>query len=181
MELKNEKIVFKDEYVKKAYFHKRSLAPGTCDVYIDPMFSEAKDALAIALKKRPGLRIRIIPLLSISPDIDSISNDDRLGREEAQRWLLFSEQYPDKYNAYLESFLKRKDASYWFLSLKDLKISPDDFVSRIKSEGGSLRALWKSMTEFGLSGPVELVINNREVVRVKGQKDLTDLLKKIGK
>ena len=101
MELKNEKIVFKDEYVKKAYFHKKPLAPGTCDVYIDPMFSEAKDALAIALKKRPGLRIRIIPLLSISPDIDSISNDDRLGREEGQRWLLFSEQYPDKNNAYL--------------------------------------------------------------------------------
>jgi hypothetical protein len=181
IEEKNDKFVFKEEYTKKAYWYKRPLIPALCDVYIDPMFPGVKEALSIALHLKGGGRVRIHPLLSVSPDIDSISGDDRLGREEAQRWLLFIERYPAKYASYLESFIKRKDASYWFLSLGYLKIKTEDFVGRIKTDNGRMRALWRTQTELGISGPVELVINNREVVRVKGQKELADLLEKVGK
>jgi hypothetical protein len=37
------------------------------------------------------------------------------------------------------------------------------------------------MMELGLAGPVEIVINNREIVRVKSQKDLAELFDRIGK
>jgi hypothetical protein len=183
VERKNGKFVFREGYVKKAYFIKRPLTPGSCDIYIDPMFPGAKDALALALtlQKKQGLRMRIMPLLSISAEMDSISAEDRLTREEAQRWLLLSERYPDKYGAYLESFVKRNDTSYWFLSLTNLKIDVDDFVKRVKADGSRTLALWKTMMELGLAGPVEIVINNREIVRVKSQKDLAELFDRIGK
>jgi hypothetical protein len=181
LEEKKNKLVFKKEYIKKVYWYTRPLVPASCDMYIDPMFPGAKEALSIALHKKNGVRVRIHPLLSVSPDIDSISGEDRLGREEAQRWLLFIERYPAKYASYLESFMGRKDASYWFLSLGDLKIKTDDFVGRIKADNSRVRTLWKTQTELGISGPVEIVINNREVVRVKGQKELAELLGKLGK
>ena len=44
-----------------------------------------------------------------------------------------------------------------------------------------MRDLWKTITELGLSGPVELVVGNREVVRVKSQKGLGELLALMGK
>ncbi len=182
LEPKNNRLAFKEGYVKKAYFYQRPIVAGLCDLYLDPVFPGIKEALAIALKKRSGLRVRIVPLLTMTPDIDSLSIDNRLGREEAQRWLLLSEKYPPKaYRGYLESFLKRKDSSYWFLALQNLGINVDAFVRNIKEDNGRLRGLWKTTTELGISGPVEMVINNREVVRVKNPEELAGLLKRLEK
>jgi len=179
LEPKNGRLVFKEGYVKKAYFLKRQAAPG-CEIYIDPLFSGVKEALAIALKKRLGPAIKILPLLTVTPDLDSLSNEERLNREEAQRWLLLAQKYPEaSYRGYLEAFLKRKDSSYWFLTLKDLRINVDAFVKDIGVDNGRLRSLWKTQTEMGIGGPVELVIGNREVVRIKSRKDLEELLEKM--
>jgi hypothetical protein len=179
LEPKNGMLVFKEGYVKKAFFHKRPLTPKTCEVFIDPLFAGVKEALAVALEKRQGLTISIKPLLTETPDLDSVSGEDRLRREEAQRWLLLSRRYPASYAKYLEAFLKRKDASYWFLTLKDLKVNVDAFVKDIGAQSNSLRDLWKTQTELGMSGPVEVVINNREVVRIKSRNELNDILGKV--
>ena len=182
LERKNNRLAFKEGYVKKAYFYQRPIVAGSCDLYLDPVFPGIKEALVIALEKRSGPRVRIFPLLATTPDIDSLSIDERLAREEAQRWLLLSEKYPPKaYRGYLESFLKRKDSSYWFLALQNLGINVDAFVRNIKEDNGRLRGLWKTTTELGISGPVEMVINNREVVRVKNPEELAGLLKRLEK
>jgi hypothetical protein len=165
-------LTFKDGYVKNVYLYKRPLVKGSCDIFIDPVFPGAKDAVAIALKRCKGLNVRISPLIVMPPSLDSLSSEERIRQEEAQRWLLISEKYPDLYRKYLDLFTKRKDESYWFLALRDLKIDMDGFVKEIKSDNSRLYGLWKKMTELGISGPVEIVIDNREVVRIKSQKEL---------
>ena len=176
VERSGDHYTFKEGFVKKAYFYKRKLEPGGCDVYIDPVFAGAKDALAIALAKRTGRQPRIFPLLSATPETDSVSGEDRLNREEAQRWVVLSSKYPASYRRYLESSMKSKEASYWFLSLKDLGIGVEAFVKNIRNDTGALLQVWRQQTELGISGPVEIVLNNREVVRIKSPKELGELL-----
>jgi hypothetical protein len=60
-----------------------------------------------------------------------------------------------------------------------LKVNVDAFVKDIGAQSNSLRDLWKTQTELGMSGPVEVVINNREVVRIKSRNELNDVLEKV--
>jgi hypothetical protein len=177
----NDYLVFKEGYVKKAYFYKRPLIPASCEIFIDPMFQGAKEALDIALKKRSRLKVGIMPVLTAPPDLDSIPYEDRIRREEAQRWLLILKKYSSDYVRYLELFVKREDSSYWFLALQELKINIDEFVKNIKADKGSLHDLWKTQTELGISGPVEVLIGNREVVRIKNPKELSETIEALDK
>ena len=89
-----------------------------------------------------------------------------------------STAYPQQYAAYLAAFCKREAASsYWFLSLKDLHIGVDAFVSQLKADTTSMKRAWIEEQELGLSGPVELLINNREVMAPRNQKELMDILR----
>ncbi|HAJ78520.1 MAG TPA: hypothetical protein DCO75_02010 [Fibrobacteres bacterium] len=177
----NDYLVFKEGYVKKAYFYKRPLIPASCEIFIDPMFQGAKEALDIALKKRSRLKVGIMPVLTAPPDLDSIPYEDRIRREEAQRWLLILKKYSSDYVRYLKLFVKREDSSYWFLALQELKINIDEFVKNIKTDKGSLHDLWKTQTELGISGPVEVLIDNREVVRIKNPKELSETIEALDK
>ena len=179
LELKNGAYVFKDGYVRNSFFFKRPLMPGECAVFIDPLFSGVKDALAIALAKRGNVRVSVKPIIFIHPDSSTLSSEDQLRREEAERWLLLGEKYDAKYGAYLAEYLKKNAPSYWFLAMRDLGINVDDFVKQIKNDPGRLQKLWTTLSELGIAGPVEALINNREVVPVKSPKELGDILERI--
>jgi hypothetical protein len=176
----NSRLTFKDGIVKKTWFYNRPSASRTITVYIDPLFSGARDAIAIALAtlKTGQANIRIMPLLMASPQSDSLTQEDHLRQEEAQRWLLMSTVYPQQFGAYLSAFCKREAASsYWFLSLKDMHIEVDTFVSQLKADITSMKNAWAEEQELGLSGPVELLLNNREVMAPRNQKELMDILR----
>jgi 5''-nucleotidase/2'',3''-cyclic phosphodiesterase and related esterases len=179
LELKKNAYVFKDGYVKSSYFFKRPLVPGACEVFIDPLFSGVKDALAIALAKRKNVRVHIEPIIFIHPDSSKLSGEDQLRRDEAERWLLLLEKYDAEYGAYLAAYLRKNAASYWFLTMRDLGVNVDDFVKNIKSDPKRLIRHWTLLGELGIAGPVEVLINNREVVPVKSPKDLGDILERI--
>lgn len=171
--------VFKNGYVKSSYFFKRPLSPGICDVFIDPLFSGVRDALAIALAKRDNVRVRVRPIIFIHPDSSKLSSEDQLRRDEAERWLLLDEKYSAEYGAYLSAYLRKNASSYWFLTMKELGINVDDFVKNIKSGPERLVRHWVLLSELGIAGPVEVLINNREVAPVKSPKDLGDVLERI--
>jgi hypothetical protein len=146
-------------------------------VYIDPLFPGAKDALAIALAAHSGIQVHIIPELMASPASDSLTQTDRMRQEEAQRWLVMSSRYPASYCAYLQAFCKREpSSSYWFLSLKDLHIDVDTFVSQLKADTAVVAKAWDEEQSLGIGAPVEVLINNREVVALRNQKELMDIL-----
>ena len=179
VELVENAYVFKDGYVKKSYFFKRPLMPRTCVVFIDPLFSGVKDALAIALAKRTNVRVSVKPIIFIHPDSSTLSSEDQLRRDEAERWLLLGEKYDAKYGAYLAEYLKKNAPSYWFLTMRDLGVNVDDFVKKIKADPHRLQKLWITLSELGIAGPVEALIDNREVVPIKSPKELGEVLDRI--
>jgi hypothetical protein len=179
LELKNNAYVFKDDYVKKSYFFKRPILPGMCEVFIDPLFSGVKDALAIALAKRANMRVRIGPIIFIHPDSSKLSSEDQLRRDEAERWLLLDDRYNKNYNAYLAAYLKKNAASYWFMTMRDLGINVDEFVKNIAADPKRLGRYWSTLSDLGIVGPVEVLINNREVVTIKSPKELGEVLDRI--
>jgi hypothetical protein len=176
LELEKNAYVFKDGYVKNSYFFKRTLMPGECVVFIDPLFSGVRDALAIALAKRANVRVSVKPIIFIHPDSSKLSSEDQLRREETERWLLLSEKYDAKYGAYLAEYLRKNAPSYWFLTVRDLGVNVDDFVKKIKADPQRLPRLWTTLSELGIAGPVEALIDNREVVPIKSPKELGEVL-----
>jgi hypothetical protein len=173
----HSKLTFKEGIIKKAWLYNRPLMPKTVTVYIDPLFPGAKDALAIALAAHSGIKVRIVPELMVSPASDSLTQTDRMRQEEAQRWLVMSSRYPASYAAYLQAFCKREPlSSYWFLSLKDLHIDVDTFVSQLKADTAVIAKAWDEEQSLGIGAPVEVLIDNREVVALRNQKELMDIL-----
>jgi hypothetical protein len=63
--------------------------------------------------------------------------------------------------------------------MRDLGVNVDDFVKNIKSGPKRLVRHWALLGELGITGPVEVLVNNREVVPVKSPKDLGDILERI--
>jgi hypothetical protein len=179
LELKKNAYVFKDGYVKSSYFFKRPLVLGSCEVFVDPLFSGVKDALAIALAKRANVRVVIKPILFIHPDSSKLSGEDQLRRDEAERWLLLSERYDKNYRAYLSAYLKKNAASYWFLTMRELGINVDEFVKNIAADPKRLNRYWTTLSDLAIVGPVEALINNREVITIKSPKELGEALDRI--
>jgi hypothetical protein len=179
VELAKNAYAFKDGYVKSSYFFRRPLMPGVCVVFIDPLFSGVKDALAIALAKRGNVRVSVKPIIFIHPDSSKLSSEDQLRRDEAERWLLLSEKYDEKYGAYLAEYLKKNAPSYWFLTMRDLGVDVDDFVKKIKADSHRLQKLWTTQSELGIAGPVEALVGNREVVSIKSPKELGEVLNRV--
>ena len=96
--------------------------------------------------------------------------------EEALRWLVLADKYPGSTGQYLERFVERAATSYWFTDCKKLGMNVDEFVELVQKNASRLAAHRKEIAELGMREPVEVLINNREVVAVKNQKELGDML-----
>ena len=172
-----DRLLFKPGMVKPSYFHKRKLMSKSCVLYVDPVFPGAKDAIkAMQAPALKGANIRIMPLVYAASDSMGPPAEDALRQEEALRWLVIMEKYPDKYNDYLKLFVERKSISYWFTDCGKLKINVDGFVKKVEANASRLSEYRKEIEELGMKEPVEVLINNREVVSVKNQKELGEIV-----
>jgi hypothetical protein len=175
-----DKLLFKPGMVKPSYFYKRILLPKSCILYVDPVFPGAKDAIKSAQTSAlKGSNIRIMPLVYAMSDSAGSPAEETLRQEEALRGLVIMEKYPDKYGEYLKLFVERKNMSYWFTDCGKLKINVDDFVKQVEASTAKLSAYRREIQEFGMIEPVEVLINNREVVAVKNQKELGEIVEKV--
>jgi hypothetical protein len=177
-----DKLRFKPGMVKPSYFYKRKLTPKSCLVYVDPVFTGAKDAIRAMQAPSPkGANVRIMPLVYTASDSMGPPAEDALRQEEALRWLVIMEKYPEKYNDYLTLFVERKSFSYWFTDCSKLKINVDGFVRQVEANASRLSAYRREIEELGMKEPVEVLINNREVVSVKNQKELGEIVARVVK
>jgi hypothetical protein len=175
------KLLFKPGMVKPSYFYKRKEMPKTCALYVDPVFPGAKDAIKVMQSAAPtGVAIRIMPIVYTASDSAGASAEETLRQEEALRWLVLMEKYPEKYGNYLKLYRERKNISYWFTDCGKLNINVDEFVKQVEVNSGMLSAYRKDIEDFGIKDPVEIIINNREVVAVKNQKEMGELIVKVG-
>jgi hypothetical protein len=175
-----DRLLFKPGMVKPSYFYKRKLLPKSCVLYVDPVFPGAKDAIkAMQLASRNNGNIRIMPLVYAASDSAGSPAEEALRQEEALRWLVILEKYPAKYNDYLKFFIERKNVSYWFTDCEKMKIAVDEFVKLVEANASKLSAYRKEIEEFGMKEAVEVLINNREVVAVKNQKELGEIVERI--
>lgn len=71
--------------------------------------------------------------------------------------------------------------SYWFTDCVKLKINVDDFVKQVEANASRLSTYRKEIEELGMKEPVEVLINNREVVSVKNQKELGEIVERVVK
>jgi hypothetical protein len=177
-----DRLSFKPGMVKPSYFYKRKLLPKSCVLYIDPVFPGAKDAIkTMQSASRNNGNMRIMPLVYAATDSAGSPAEDALRQEEALRWLVFMEKYPDKYNDYLKLFVERKSMSYWFTDCAKLKINVDDFVKQVEANASRLSAYIREIEEFGMKEAVEVLVNNREVIAVKNQKELGEIVERVVK
>jgi hypothetical protein len=178
----NDRLLFKPGMVKPSYFYKRKVLPKSCALYVDPVFPGAKDAIkAMQLASRNNGNIRIMPLVYAASDSAGSPAEEALRQEEALRWLVIMEKYPGKYVDYLKLFVERKSMSYWFTDCGKLKINVDEFVKQVEASASRLSAYRREIEELGMKEPVEVLINNREVVSVKNQKELGEIVERLKK
>ena len=171
------KFTFGPGMVKPSYFYKRKTMPRAFALYVDPAFPGAKDAVRIVLdagRKSKGVSVKPLVYDSAGP-----GTEETMRNEEALRWLVLAGKYPAVFGRYLERFVERATTSYWFTDCKKLGINVDEFVTMVQKNGPLLAAHRKEIAELGMREPVEVLVDNREVVAVKNQKELGDLLGKV--
>ena len=175
-------LLFKPGMVKPSYFYKRKLTPKSCVLYVDQVFPGAKDAIKAVLSgSRINENVRIMPLVyPVSDSVGSLA-EQALRQEEALRWLVIMEKYPNKYVNYLNLFVERKSVSYWFTDCEKLKINVDEFVKQVEANPSRISTYRREIEGFGMKEPVELLINNRELVSVKNQKELGEIVERVVK
>ncbi len=69
--------------------------------------------------------------------------------------------------------------SYWFTDCGKLGINVDDFVKVVDKSAARLQTHAKEIRDLGIREPVEVLIDNREVVAIKNPRELRELLARI--
>ncbi len=177
-----DRFVFKQGMVKPSYFYKRKLSAPLFTLFVDPVFPGARDAIRIALAAaNNNARIRVLPLDYGPSDSVGAPAEESLRSEEALRWLVILDKYPALFHRYLELFADRTTMSYWFTDCKKLGINVDQFVDLAQKSSSLLDTHRREVGELGMTEPIEVLFNNREVVAVQNQKELGEMLARVAK
>ncbi len=176
------KFVFRPGMVKPSYFYKRKFEAKSLELFADPVFPGSREAIGIvvaAAKKDPG--ITILPLVYGPSDSVGDPAEESLRTEEALRWLVIQRFYPALFNRYLALFSRRTTMSYWFTDCKSLGINIDRFVEQVQKNGELLDDHLREVVGLGMKEPIEVLVDNREVVAVKNQKELYEIIAQVVK
>lgn len=166
--------------IKSRYLYKRKAAPGSLDLFIDPLFPGIEQAVSLVLSLDPELeKVNISPVFYGEPDVSGNTPEEVVRQEESHRWLVFNKYFKSYFPSYLTSFKKNPGSSYWFLILDDLGLSTKTFIEKRDSERNALKDQFSVINSLDIREPVILLINNRELIPVGNQAKLSDLLNKM--
>ncbi|MDD5674815.1 MAG: hypothetical protein PHC61_11665, partial [Chitinivibrionales bacterium] len=177
----NGRYVFKDDIAPGNYFYKRQIFPGKIVLYIDPLFAGIAEVMSVLDDSASGpAGLSVLPIL---PSGDANADDIlvRNRREEALRWLAIARFYPDKLLPYLKRYARHAGSSYWFLDCDSIGVPLDTLIAQTRSESlrTQARGHAKQLNELRIFGPVDLLIDNRELAPVKNRSDLKTLLARV--
>lgn len=169
-------LTFKEGVYPANYFYKRQLQKKAITLFIDPFFPDAKAVLRTALDAAKTKRyIYIKPFIAEDPTHEASSPISALQREEALRWLVFLEDYPNLYFKYLQGFALKTGSEYGYKGLKSVGISIDKFIGEMSKKEYLLRHNFMQYSELGIFNPVTALIDNREIVTLRNLRDLETL------
>ncbi len=173
-----EWYTFKDDVMKKHFFYKRKPTKDRIELFIDPLFPDISKVLKTVLDLYPECNgISIQPVIFEEIISEQSTQEEKMRHEEALRWLVLSKHYKSRaFAAYLKAYRFQPGSSYWFSVLKEQKINVDKFVKQVKKNKALLKNLWKDIEALGIREPVELLVNNQELILIKNQKFLEEIL-----
>jgi hypothetical protein len=160
------------------YFPLRKRLPRRIEAFIDPVFPEAI-AVAVALLADSSLaaRTRIAPVFYSDPAADAPSLDEKVRREESLRWLVLDSLYKKSFAAYITYHAKNPGSSTgWFETLDIVEIDQKEFARKQKAAAGALASHWRCIASLSIKDPVSLLIDNRELVPLRNQGELSAVL-----
>jgi hypothetical protein len=169
---------FKNGITPCNYFLLRNRLPRRIEAFIDPVFPEAM-AVAVALMADSSLaaRTRVAPVFYSDPAADAPTLDEKVRREESLRWLVLDSLYNKSFAAYIAHYAKNPGSSEsWFASLGVAGIDPKEFANRQQAAAGALASHWRFISSLSLKDPVGLLIGNRELIPLRNQGELQDVL-----
>ncbi|NLD98369.1 MAG: hypothetical protein GX640_00715, partial [Fibrobacter sp.] len=166
-------LTFKDGVVPSNYFYKRYLHKGERVVFIDPFFS--KTPLIIESIFFDSLKHNDITVFPVFYNEPSRQIDDPLEKfriEEAGRWLLLNNYFKSKFIHYLIEYSKNPGSSYFNRICRNVGIDADSLSEIAAKETRILQNHWNLLNELNITEPVVLMINNREKIVIKSEKEL---------
>jgi hypothetical protein len=173
-------LTFKDDVMKKHFFYKRERKAGAIELFVDPLFTKIDGVLSYVLEKYPGLAGACINPILYKDNMSNPSAEEKVRREEAVRWVVLQEKYGKKVFAeYLDSYRTQPGSSYWFSIFKEMKIDVEKFVLKVGKSQDLVQKLLDKLNRLEITEPVELLVNNQELIPIKNLSHLKDLLNKI--
>jgi len=164
---------FQDGIMSTYRYYQRPLIKGQTVLYIDPFFSQAREAVGRALqvvKRQENLRIK--PVIYTPPSQVSVGPDEKIRREEAVRWLLLGKYFPRYATPYLQNYAAFGITTNWLDYTGDRKFSINRFNKKISEDTKVLHDHWQELASLHIDKPVMLLIDNQRVVPVQSEEEL---------
>jgi hypothetical protein len=169
--------LFKPGVIKKQYLYTRPAHPGEITCYIDPFFPDLKECIETIVTFTPeNTPLNVKPIVRDETGGETPHPERRARREEAMRWLTFRRFYPDSFLRYLHFYANEVGSSYWFMSLDSFGIDIDEFVANVTTTSASAAQYRRQLAQMGINGPIEVVFDNREIVAVRNNQHLIEIL-----
>jgi hypothetical protein len=169
---------FKNGIAPCNYFPLRKLLPRRIEAFIDPVFPDAM-AVAVALLADSSLaaRTRIAPVFYSDPAADAPSLDEKIRREESLRWIVLDSLYKKSFTVYIAHYaINPGSSSGWFESLGAAGIDQKEFTHKLHTATDALASHWRFISSLSLKDPVSLLIDNRELILLHNQAELSSVL-----
>jgi hypothetical protein len=174
----NSGLIFKKNIASCNYFLKRKVSPGSVDLLVDPVFPDAMKAVTTLLSDTLwAKKIHLVPVIYADPSGPETDIDEKIRREEALRWLVLDSFYRADFKKYLIRYARDVGSSqHWLSVLLDLGIDQTVFSRQVRENDGMMGIHWQRIRGLQLKEPIAVLINNRELVPLRNQFDLDDLL-----
>jgi hypothetical protein len=157
---KGEYYTFRPGIMRPTFYYRRPLEGGDCRVFLDPHSPRARETLRRVLQSEAPLT----PIIYQDPREPPANAEERLRREEAQRWVLLAQEYPRAFRGYLEVYAAQTAGSYWFRALRKLGVDVNEFVQKVENDSTSLARLWDRLSRLHIREDLAVLRNNRELL-----------------
>ena len=170
--------MFNDDVMKKHYFYKRKELKNSLILFIDPLFPDIKNVFSLIFQFDPQLDfIEIRPNVYGKIKMENIMEGKEKRDKEAMRWIIFKKYYnPDIFRHYLRSYSTKPEDSIWQKVIMESGKDTAEFKEKTLQNGKLLNEIISDISDLEITEPVELLINNRELIPVKNRKHLKNLL-----
>lgn len=177
LEEKNGYLVFKDNVISKNYLLNRELVDSSIVLFIDPFFPQVPFVIdRITSSSELKKRIKIQPLFFQDPSNTARGTQDWFRMEEANRWLIIEKLKKEKYLRFLNEYSRVPGSSYWADLCSRAGIDPDSVLTGVKSDSTLLVLHWNVLKNLELQEPLMILLNNKELISIRSEKELDQFM-----